>query len=106
MTPPLCPRCKSRERAPRRTGGFRSWCRQCESSQKTEYCRTEAGKEVQRRWYFKAYPLAERACRWCGTAFTPPRVQGYGKQAHCSAECARSTKNHEGNLRKTARRRG
>lgn len=105
MTAPLCPRCKTNERAPRRTGGFRSWCRSCESSQKVEYCRTEAGRATYRRWYHKAFPQPERTCGWCGTSFQAPRVPGYSKLRHCSKQCADSNLRHKAALRKSARSR-
>lgn len=46
----LCPKCKQHPKATRPNGKTRSWCRQCESKQKAEYLRTEAGKETMRRY--------------------------------------------------------
>lgn len=49
----ICPRCKEQPRGLRPDGRMRGWCRKCESAQKTEYQRTEAGKATWRRYYYK-----------------------------------------------------
>ncbi len=47
----ICPRCGVNPRPPRASGtGLRGWCRPCESAQKTEYMRTDAGKATMRRY--------------------------------------------------------
>lgn len=46
----LCPRCKENPRTIRPDGRKRGWCKKCESKQKTEYARTEAGKQTRHRW--------------------------------------------------------
>lgn len=46
----ICPRCGTNPRPRRPDGRLRGWCRPCESKQKAQYCRTEAGKATYRRW--------------------------------------------------------
>ncbi len=49
--PGMCPRCRVNPKAPRRSGGTRSWCRSCETKQKAQYQATPAGKATLRRYY-------------------------------------------------------
>lgn len=46
----ICPRCGERPRKARPGGGLRGWCAPCESKQKTQYMRTEAGKAAMARY--------------------------------------------------------
>ncbi len=59
----ICPRCGVNPRPARPTGLLRSWCRPCETAQKSEYMRSDAGKAAWRRWYHrrKAQLAAEQA---------------------------------------------
>jgi hypothetical protein len=46
----LCPRCGEGPRPTRSDGTLRGWCRPCESAQKVEYMKTDAGKAVLKRY--------------------------------------------------------
>lgn len=59
----ICPRCGINPRAARSDGRLRGWCRPCESAQKAEYLRTDAGKAVMRRYLRSAKGKAAVARR-------------------------------------------
>lgn len=99
---PLCPRCQQQPRAPRRTGGYRSWCRACESAQKADYMKTPPGRAAMRRWYHKINPgasyvhlsgQAQVPCWWCAATIDRQRMGG-GTQVYCGVECKRAGQRH------------
>lgn len=105
----ICPRCGVNPRAVRPDGRPRGWCRPCETDQKIEYLRTEAGKATMRRYAVSAKGKATHAkgqvkrrqairaaktpltCWWCGG--TTDRIGGTSR-AFDTPECAKRAKQH------------
>lgn len=92
----ICPKCGVNPRRERPDGRLRGWCLQCESAQKAEYQRTDAGKATLARYAEKTRTTTEPVgnCQWCGEPISRRGALGAGQRKFCNPRCRRDDKNY------------